>query len=1559
MFALLGVLVVLAAIAPLGVLAGDCNVHVVQSGEWCQKIADASHISLGQLQSYNQGLNCNAISPGQKLCVSPGTLPLPPPNGDGSCRVTSVQAGDWCQKIADGAGLTLAQLQQLNPGMDCGKIAPGDRLCVSRGNLPPPPLPQGNPDGTCKVSTVQSGDWCQKIANGAGVTLSQLQQLNPQLDCSKLFPGARLCVSTGRLPPPPLPDANPDGTCHSYVVQSGDTCATLPAKCNIPQESFNVANGGVKPNRRKKQNADGSCAWYRIKAGDTCAGIAASFDSTMDELNAWNAKKTWMWAGCASIQPDMKICLSPGTPALPDILPGLGCQSNCGMDAPPKKCDNKMSIRVGYYEGWATKRPCNAMAPDMINPYAYTHIHYAFGVITPDLTVGVAQPEDLDQIRTLTGMKRLNPSLKIVLSVGGWAFSNPGPTVHRFSDMTASAETRAKFINSVQAFLSEQNLDGIDFDWEYPRTPERNGRAGDTDNYLALVWELRRSVGTSKSISIAAPAGFWYLREFRIAEMAQELNYIVYMTYDMHGNWDYHIPSLGGYLNAHNNMTEIKSALNMIQKAGVPSDKVLMGIGFYGRSFKQADPDCEAPGCKFVDPGQVIPSLDNYQVTARPGDCTGAGGILSYSEIMLYVQQENYRSLWRDEAAATNILTYNDDEWVAYDDDVTLRIKLKAADDMCLGGIIVWAIDLDTPGGSLSGTLTDLGFTFDLVGGGFFIPDDFFTNLTKRVSEIAIARQLTPRWLYQLLLWGHIKMLEALNNGMTHMFKDAELAATKDINDERIRSLMAGDGRHFFTCQYDHVTNIKSVNNAPRDCPTSTEYNKQMPDRIQWNIQDEPGFFQLVNQRLGIPSSFLQRVSAELQYFITVCGPGFGGNGDPHHVGALPPSVAVHHPRTNLTKRGCGTQDGSWFWDGAYSANVQAEHNWFSQEAFDMYVRHAAEPVNKQLRDFQEGDDTAEDTHVDLVDAANFEQDISTKWGLTRQDLRETTIALEYYGCYSSGMLETDPGRWPPNPKVGADKFLKDSAGRVVHLKDLASSTDQNVDINTIQQAIASAVVLLSSGNHTQEMVSQYIAQVQKDFKDEEEKRLAASKAMLGIFLDVLVGAVMSVVLPGAGSLVAGAVDAFNVARTTVLGARVISAVEEAASFVAEVTRISDATEELAVMASDFGEIAPEWVKDTARFAQKAFDKLEEPLKCMAIFAADMTIDMPNPIEGSLTARGLHSQSRTRVPFAGFHHGPFRGLLQDSALFARAGRQSKARPDCFLDWSTDKNTGSVNAANFGKKSVAPKCKSNIRKGLKPVICANYDGTSLWKSVLANKIKLPEAGAPRCPGTGGAYLACDHVIELQEFRDAFFDKFKDVTDREKDAICDAWLEKPDPKDPNINEEFFETINGDSNLVYVDDQINSLKLKVMGENQIGEVTENVLEGTKAYLNDVKDLKTQTMESMDGILKDLEDKVMKKAELWGDKAAKDLLQAKFTAGRGAWQEVSTAEYLEAKWKKVKVTLVEPLSAAEQEKAVTDAKEKQRNATKEGTAKKRLAEDEGGAKKRKALAGEDEGCA
>lgn len=92
-------------------------------------------------------------------------------------------------------------------------------------------------------------------------------------------------------------------------------------------------------------------------------------------------------------------------------------------------------------------------------------------------------------------------------------------------------------------------------------------------DYYEFLSNVKAEVGDSKTVSFAAPASYHYLKSYPIDQMAKKLDYIIYMTYNLHGQWDYDNPWTtsscpdGNCLRSHVNETETKDALSMITKA--------------------------------------------------------------------------------------------------------------------------------------------------------------------------------------------------------------------------------------------------------------------------------------------------------------------------------------------------------------------------------------------------------------------------------------------------------------------------------------------------------------------------------------------------------------------------------------------------------------------------------------------------------------------------------------------------------------------------------------------------------------------------------------------------------------------------------------------------------------------------------------------------------------------------------------------------------------------------------------------------------------------------------
>ncbi|KAL4795046.1 glycoside hydrolase superfamily [Aspergillus venezuelensis] len=321
--------------------------------------------------------------------------------------------------------------------------------------------------------------------------------------------------------------------------------------------------------------------------------------------------------------------------------------------------DGYMTRVVGYYEGWASRRPCHDFWPEQIPVGVYSHINFAFATIDPE-TYEVGPSDKRDDV-------------KIMIALGGWTFNDPGPTATVFSDLAASEEKQKKFFKSLISFMSTHGFDGVNLDWEYPRSDDRSGRPEDFKNFPKFMRNLKdtlRQTPGRNELSITLPASYWYLQHFDLVNLNEHIDFYNIMTYDMHGTWDQGNKWTGSFLNAHTNITEIKDSLDLLWRNDVDPAHVVLGVAFYGRAYTVKG--CTEPGCVYA-----------------------SGSVLLNNEIMDIMNERDLKSkLYKD--VAVKVVTW-DDQWVSYDDRETFKMKAELARSQCLSGLMVWAISHDTP----------------------------------------------------------------------------------------------------------------------------------------------------------------------------------------------------------------------------------------------------------------------------------------------------------------------------------------------------------------------------------------------------------------------------------------------------------------------------------------------------------------------------------------------------------------------------------------------------------------------------------------------------------------------------------------------------------------------------------------------------------------------------------------------------------------------------------------------------------------------------------------------
>lgn len=193
----------------------NCDRKVnVQPGIYCWNIAKDNAISVDYLRSLNPGLNCDDLQPNQLLCVArsgtsgaargePSRLAVT----DAQCQKSvSIKAADSCWSVASASGISLSELQGFNPpGINCDGLQIGQVICVNRVKVPSITATKTRNSVSvtksrtkspfCRTTSIKPGDSCWAICSANGITVSELQELNPPgIDCDALQVGQEVCI---------------------------------------------------------------------------------------------------------------------------------------------------------------------------------------------------------------------------------------------------------------------------------------------------------------------------------------------------------------------------------------------------------------------------------------------------------------------------------------------------------------------------------------------------------------------------------------------------------------------------------------------------------------------------------------------------------------------------------------------------------------------------------------------------------------------------------------------------------------------------------------------------------------------------------------------------------------------------------------------------------------------------------------------------------------------------------------------------------------------------------------------------------------------------------------------------------------------------------------------------------------------------------------------------------------------------------------------------------------------------------------------------------------------
>ncbi|CAG9762823.1 unnamed protein product [Ceutorhynchus assimilis] len=333
---------------------------------------------------------------------------------------------------------------------------------------------------------------------------------------------------------------------------------------------------------------------------------------------------------------------------------------------------------IGYYASWLAYQ---GITPEILDASLLTHLNYAFISMWDNGNLKVADDNlEISQglFYRITDLKKRNPNLKVLLSVGG---ASAGTEI--FANIAADPQKRGAFIGSASYFISTYHFDGLDIDWEYPT-------AADRANYITLLRETKAAFqpkGWLVTAAVAANPSDGY----DVGQMNNYLDIINLMTYDYYGPWSSYTGQNSALFassvesdweKSNNNVAA--SAQNWLN-AGAQRNKIAIGVGFYGRTFKLADPN-------------------QHGLHAPISGVGPDGGVPDYS--LICSNYQSWTRVWDDQQK--NPYKYQSNNWVGYDDKDSVWAKGSWTKSQNFFGVMVWHISGDDVRGTCSGETQQL-----------------------------------------------------------------------------------------------------------------------------------------------------------------------------------------------------------------------------------------------------------------------------------------------------------------------------------------------------------------------------------------------------------------------------------------------------------------------------------------------------------------------------------------------------------------------------------------------------------------------------------------------------------------------------------------------------------------------------------------------------------------------------------------------------------------------------------------------------------------------------------
>jgi len=316
-------------------------------------------------------------------------------------------------------------------------------------------------------------------------------------------------------------------------------------------------------------------------------------------------------------------------------------------------------------------------------PYTYTAAQIPYSKITHIIHSGVGFDADgnlqvPDQFIEPTLIPQAHAAgTKVVLLIGG-----------DVTGLEANPSAVPTLVANLKAFVTTNDYDGLDLDWEYP------GSAADTAFLLTLEKAFRADFHSPRYI-LSVDAAPWSASVYGAATLKNVIDWFNIMTYDCAGPWTAY-----GELNSPIFWDNSDPAPFECEPGGsdqqsgaiflaeVPASQLNQGTPFYGYKYTNIN---------------TLFGLCPNSATTKDGECNNTVKTVSYGPNVKPLLAKKKWVSYRDSVALVPYLLKKDgsDGFVTYDDPLSTYTRVLYSDYVQnLGGTFMWSLDEDYDGQS-------------------------------------------------------------------------------------------------------------------------------------------------------------------------------------------------------------------------------------------------------------------------------------------------------------------------------------------------------------------------------------------------------------------------------------------------------------------------------------------------------------------------------------------------------------------------------------------------------------------------------------------------------------------------------------------------------------------------------------------------------------------------------------------------------------------------------------------------------------------------------------------